>query len=237
MNSKFLLSLSLLLSSWFMASANGKLSFNAPNRTSLKVVIDGRKFYSNNNSLAIRNLNQGSYTITIYTLKGNDYNDFYNNGNTNRWKRVSTKQVIIRNNYLYDVTINRFGRVFYDQDYNYSHNNNGWGWGRRDNGSNDEEDFVVGNEVDFDSGFDENYNDVDFFKKPNQIGGPRGGMFGSNGMSANSFNKLKATAQNQTLETSRLNFLKQNVNNNFLSNTQIVELAATLNMETSKLDF
>lgn len=233
MNSKFLLSLSLFLSSWFMASANGKLSFNAPNRTLLKVVIDGRKFYSNNNNLAIRNLNSGSHTITIYTLKGNEYNDFYTNGNSNRWRRISTKQVIIRNNYLYDVTINRFGRVFYDQDYIY--NNSDWGWGRRDN-TDDEEDFID-NEVDFDNGFDENYKDIDFFRRPNQTGGPRGGIFGSNGINTNSFNKLKETAQNQILETSRLNFLKQNVGNNLFSNSQITELAQTLNMETSKLEF
>lgn len=234
MNSKFLLSLVLFLSSCFMASASNKLSINAPNRTTLKVVIDGRKFYSNNNSLSIRNLNPGYYTITIFTLKGNDYNNFFNNGNNNRWKRVSTKQVNIRNSYLYDVTINRFGRVFYDQDYNY--NTNTWGWGRGNNNDNDDEDFV-GNEVDFENGFDENFNDWDFFKNPNQQGGPRGGFFGNNAMNANSFTKLKETAQNQTFETSRLSFLKQNVTNNFFNNNQIAELAQTLNMETNKLEF
>lgn len=234
MKAKFLLSLSVLLNCWLMASANSKLSFNAPNRTTLKVVIEGRKFYSNNNSLAIRNLQPGFYSITIYTLKGNDYNDFFNNGNNNRWKKVSSKQVNIRSNYLYDVTINRFGRVFYDQDYSY--NNNGWGWGRRGENNNDDDDLTA-NEVDFDNGFDENYNDWDYFKKPNEQGGPRGGFFGNNAMSSISFTKLKETAKNQTFETSRLSFLKQNTSNSYLNNNQIADLAGLLNMETNKLDF
>jgi len=240
------------------ASAKSKLTVSTTMPTAMKVIIDGQKFYSQDNYISIRNLQPGYHNISIYYIKtGRDFNNFFNNGNGSYWKKAASRQVVVRNNYQYDITINRFGRAFYDQDYYYSNNNNNNGWrtdGSNTEASDDDEEFdTPDNSFDFNSGYNEDYNDVDFFKKkPNNVVGDNKNYNNTNNynddrnnnynnkykpMSNEMFAQVKQTLQKTSFESSKLSIAKQVLDNNTISISQVKEIMNILAMETDKLDF
>lgn len=214
------------------AQFQSKLTVNSTSISAIKIIIDGRKYYSNNNILKIKNLKPGYHNISLYYLKQKDYNKYYDFGYSNLWKKAFTKQMFIRNNYIYDITINRFGRSYFDQELIYKRNNNGWD---SDDDANDEFDV---NEIDVFDGFDENEDDWDIFKKQSRGDGKN--YFATNNrivLSNATFSQIKATMQNQSFDNSKLNFAKKSIKNYSINTSQVIELMNILNSETNKLDF
>ena len=218
------------------ASANSKLSVSTTMPTAMKVIIDGQKFYSQDNKICINNLQAGYHSITVYYIKnGRDFNNFFNNGNNGFWKKAVSKQVTVRNNFEYDITINRFGRVFYDQDYCNNNNNNIW-----DN--NDIEDGFNNNNFDYNNGYNEDYDDWGYFKK----GVGKSNLPNNNnnfsqlnmvGIPNKLFEQIKQTMQQQSFESSKLEFAKQSLDKNNINTNQTKDLINLLFMETSKIEF
>ena len=218
------------------ANAKSKLSISTSMPTAMKVVIDGHKFYSQDNSLTINNLQPGYHDIAIYYIKnGRDFNSFYSNGNNGYWKKAVSRQVVVRNNFQYDITINRFGKAFFDQDYYYGSSNN---WD--DDDYNDNNNYYDYNDND---GYNENYNDWDYFRKggDNKNSQQNTNPIRNNNylpaMNSNIFNQVKQTMQEQSFESSKLTFAKQVLDKNSISTNQSKELVAMLAMGTDKLDF
>ena len=222
------------------ANAKSKLSISTTMPTAMKVVIDGHKFYSQENSLTINNLQPGYHDISIYYIKnGRDFNNFYNNGSNGYWKKAISRQVVVRNNYQYDITINRFGKAFFDQDY-YNSNNN---W-------DDEDDYNTNNynnnnyyDYNDNNGYNENYNDWDYFRKNNDgknnnqnINPIRNNNY-LPAMNSNLFNQVKQTMQETAFESSKLEFAKQSLDKNSITTNQAKEMIAMFTMEMDKLDF
>lgn len=217
------------------ANAKSRLSVSTSMPTAMKIVIDGHKFYSQDNIITINNLQPGYHNIAVYYIKnGRDFNNFYSNGNNGYWKKAVSRQVVVRNNYQYDIIINRFGKAFFDQDY---YTNNGW--------NDDDDDYYNNNNYyDFDdnSGYDENYNDWDYFRKSNdgknnqQNTSPIRNNY-LPAMNNNLFNQVKQTMQQQSFESSKLEFAKQALDKNSITTGQTKELISMLTMGTDKLDF
>lgn len=219
----------------FNANAAAKLSISTAMPTAMKIIIDGQKFYSQDNKISINNLQAGYHSITVYYIKnGRDFNSFFNNGNNGYWKKAVSKQVSVRNNYVYDITINRFGRAFFDQDY-CNANSNHW----------DNDDMQDGNDdygFDYNNGYNEDYDDWGYFKRgegknhlPNTQNNQQN--LGSAVISNSLFEQIKQTIQEQPFESSKLSVAKQSINKKNISTTQAKDLLDLLSMETSKLDF
>lgn len=241
------------------ASAKSKLTISTTMPTAIKVVIDGQKFYSQDNYLSIRNIQPGYHSISVYYIKtGRDFNNFFGSGNNSYWKKAVSRQVSVRNNYQYDITINRFGRAFYDQD-NYYNSNSNYGW--RTNGSNtndaDDDEFdTPDNSFDISNGFNEDYNDLDFFKKKpnvvvddnknhnnNNYSDDRNNNFNNSNtsnykpMSNEMFTQVKQTLQKTSFESSKLNIAKQILDNNSISTSQVKEIMSLFTMQSDKLEY
>ncbi|MFY7963772.1 MAG: DUF4476 domain-containing protein [Chitinophagaceae bacterium] len=247
---KQILHTTVVLASMFLSlnvNAKTKLSINTTMPTTMKVVIDGRKFYSQDNNINIRNLQPGYHNISIYYIKnGNDFNSFYNNGNSGYWKKAISRNVVVKNNYQYDITINRFGKAFFDQDY-YSNNY----YYRGDGGNveeNEDDNDAVSYDFESNNGYDENYSDLDYFKKQginvqnHNVPTPSNyyNNYNNNGnkvMSNQIFNQVKQTIQQQSFESSKLDFAKQSLDKNYITTNQAKEIANLFKMESNKLDF
>lgn len=235
----------------FNANAKTKLSISTTMPTAMKVIIDGHKFYSQDNSISIKNLRPGYHNIAVYYIKtGREWNNYYNNGNNNYWKKAVNRQVLVKNDYVYDITINRFGRAFYDQDYYYNNGRHyGWKEGKENNeeyDDYDEMDNSFNSNFDFErDGVDEDYNDWDYFKKqPNKSDE----KFNNNNdygnyktynqpMTNQMFNGLKETIQQTNFETSKLQVAKQSIDKYSINTYQVKEIMSLLNMEIDKLEF
>jgi hypothetical protein len=224
------------------ANAKSKLSIGTSMPTTMKVIIDGRKFYSQDNILSISNLQPGYHNISVYYIKnGRDFNSYYSNGNNSYWKKAVSRQVVVRNNYQYDITINRFGKAFFDQDYySIGYYRGGSKEENDDDNSNSNYDFEDNN------AYDEDYNDLDYFKNKggNNLNIPpiRNGIYNNNNNSYNAmsnqmFNQVKQTISRQNFESGKLDFAKKSLDKNSISTNQAKEIINLFSMEITKLEF
>lgn len=213
------------------ANAKSKLSINTAMPTVMKIIIDGQKFYSQDNNININNLQVGYHDISVYYIKnGRDYNNFFNNGNSRYWKKVVSKQLVVRNNYQYDITINRFGKAFFDQDYSYSNDD----WNDDDYYTNSHDDF------DYNDGYNEDYDDWTYFKKNDNKANTNNNSIKNNylpAMSSTMFAQVKQTLEQTSFESSKLDFAKQSLDKNSVTTSQVKQMMSMLTMEMDKLDF
>lgn len=137
----------LILSANVFASFNeSRISITTMTNVPIKVIIDGRQVQENNGTIRISNLNPGYHRIQIFS--GNR-----NNGNRDRRERgrgnnnqqgdlIYNSTLNVRSGMHTDILINRFGRVFVDEqpfdnryDDDWDRNNNG-GWNNNGNNNN-----------------------------------------------------------------------------------------------------
>lgn len=124
---KHLFTLLLLVTASISSMAyNNRLSISSTdNNAGLQVYVDGRLQNSNqrySRSIEINDLRSGYHSIKIYKqhYRGNGWGNGRHNRNL---KLLYSGNVYIRNGYHTDMVINRFGRVFTDE--NALHNRNG----------------------------------------------------------------------------------------------------------------
>lgn len=210
--------------------ANSKLTINTPANSTLKVIINGKKYFSSNNLITIKNLQPGYHTLSIFYIKNkNDFHHFYNYGSTNLWRKVVQRQVLIRESFVYDITVNRFGKPFFDQQEQNS------GFWRTSNDSNEDDTMEDETENwDVNNGFDDNFNDVDYFRKTNSNSFNYG--FASAIMPMNQFNTMKQTLKNQSFENSRVDMAKKIIDKNWFTTHQMKDLVQLFDFENNKLD-
>ena len=153
----------LLLSSLFslslLAYDGSRLSISTvSNSTDLKIEIDGRKFAMQDNSVTLSNIAEGYHQVKIFREKrrNRDWNrddDRNRNDDRNRdddrgrggngggffgqrQEVIYASSVYIKRGFHTDITVNRFGKVFVDEQrmdrndgyYNEDDNGNGGGW-------------------------------------------------------------------------------------------------------------
>lgn len=219
MKKMFTLLSALLVSVLVMAGApQSRLTISSLSNKILRVVIDGRTVTDrnrNDQTIAVDNLNSGYHSIKIYELRqrqrwgrGNDYG--YGSDNNYTLTSIYDGRFFVRNNYHIDIVVNRFGKVFVDEQFV----NGNW-----NNDRDDDDDHGYGN-----GGWNNGNN-----------GGWNNNGY-SNNMNASSFEQFKQTLRNESYDNSRVNQAKQVMAMNYFSAAQIKELVSLFTYESNKLD-
>lgn len=210
-----LLASSILAIVVFAAEARPKssLTIRSVDRSDLKVVIDGRRFEPDHNSITVKGLDAGYHKVKIYkernnglfTIFGKKYEVIFNGTITTKPRR----DVI--------VFIDRFGKVTINND----SRNGGFGRNDRDNRRWDDDD----DEFDFDRGH--NYGDYD--NRDNR------GNYGSS-MNDREFSRVLQSIEKEWLESNKLKSATQIVKNNMLTSAQVKQMLILFSFENNKLD-
>ncbi|MDB5201759.1 MAG: hypothetical protein JWQ27_1168 [Ferruginibacter sp.] len=196
----------------FAAPPQTKLTINNAGNMQVTVVVDGNTYSSNSRSnydeddIVINDLRAGYHNVKVYQQIASR-----GRGNNRNQRLLYDANVYVKQQYHVDITINRFGKAFVDEqqlartydDNNYG-NNNGNGYG---NGNN------------------------------NGWGNSNGG-YNANGqvMNARSFEQLKQAMRSESFEETRTTMAKQNIAANLFSASQVKELVMLFNFEANKLE-
>lgn len=181
-----------------------KLTISATSITNIRVMVDGNKIRANNNTVLLDNLKEGYHTVKVYRLRNNNRID--PNGN---YQLVYSGNIYLKPRYHVDVTINRFGKAFIDEqhisaDYYNEDDNDDWG-------SND------------------HYND-----QQNQGGWNNNEV--NRPMNTTTFTQFKQALRNESFDDTKLAMAKQVIAQNYLTSAQVKEIAGLFTFEDNKLD-
>ena len=101
------------------------------NNMNLKIELDGQRLRLSENSITLKNLNEGSHNFRVYRAKRNDY---FNNRFDAGYEIIYATSVYLSRLYQVDISINGSGKVFMDtyridsdNEY-YTTNNSGYGF-------------------------------------------------------------------------------------------------------------
>lgn len=141
----FTLFTSSLFTLSLLAFDGSRISVTSVNsQKDLKVEVDGRSFFMQDNAITISNLAEGYHDVKIYSEKRKDRNEDIRSFDFKRGARMEliySNSVYLKRSTLLDITVNRFGKVmmderrmdrnddFGDEDY-YGNGNTGWNGGR-----------------------------------------------------------------------------------------------------------
>jgi hypothetical protein len=226
----------LLLSSLFSIAAlamydDPYLSISSFNTSKdLQVEVDGRRYYfDKENSITIRNLRTGSHTIKITKEKkrGNNNNRVFDILGSKR-EVVYNSRINLRRGYDFDITINKFGKVFTDEGR--IEDDNGWNTDRdrdRDWDNNDpdrDRDVDINRDRDQDRDYDRDNRDRnDDYNRGRE-------------MSNADFSSVKETLRREMFENTRVDLAKQAINSNLFTTQQVKEMLQLFTFENNKLD-
>ncbi|ANE50369.1 DUF4476 domain-containing protein [Flavisolibacter tropicus] len=91
----------------------GKLTITLASKSNMQVVVDGRAYQQNDNSIVLNDVQPGNHRIQIYKA--------YRNGNGNGRGRNDRNELLyattvqVKPNYHVDVMVNRFGKALVDE--------------------------------------------------------------------------------------------------------------------------
>ena len=115
MKKTFTLLAAMLLSVVMYAFPNpSKLSISSTDNSDIRVIVDGNKYRSNNNEVIVNNLTGGYHAIRVYQLKNGGSGSYYGY-QKNNYRLVYNNSVYIKPQYYVDITINRFGKAYVDE--------------------------------------------------------------------------------------------------------------------------
>ena len=222
MKTIFTLLSSLILSVAVFAAAPPKkmsmLSVTSASQGDIRVIVDGKRFEPNDNSLVISNLESGYRMVKVYRQKNAGmYNIF-----GRRYELVYNASVYVKPRVNLILSIDRFGRTVASEQFIPSGRGNGRDWGRdHNNGRNndwDDDDYDYdndGNWGDYDGGYNNNYNRA---------------------MSDRDFNQVLINISKEWLEANRMKSASNIISSNFLTSMQVKQLIHIFTFETNKLD-
>lgn len=189
----------------FAERSQARLSITSMSKTPIRVIIDGERIQDQDNTIRISNLSPGYHRIQIY-LAGNNQRRQWGTANQ-QGRMIYNGTVNAQNGMHTDIIVNRFGRVFTDEQpvdnrYDDEWNNNG-SWNNNDgwnNGSNNS------------TGWGQSMNNE-------------------------RFQQLKQQVRKESFDNNRLSMLKSVLPNNYVSAAQVRELAQLFDFERNKLEF
>lgn len=211
MKTIFTLLTSLFISiTMFAADAKPKSSLfiQSQNNGDVRVIIDGRRFEPNNNSLRIDGLEAGSHAVKIYQQK--------NNGNFNlfgkKYQVVFNGNVTVRPRANVMITVDRFGNANISDS-------------RNTNNRNDRN---------YDKGWD---NDQSYdFDRGNRFGDYDNQSAYSGTMNDRDFKRVLESINKEWLESNKLKSAIQIVSTNKMTTAQVKEMLWLFSFENNKLE-
>nr|WP_294906247.1 DUF4476 domain-containing protein [uncultured Lacibacter sp.] len=203
----------------FAAFDEARLSITTMSNEPVRVMIDGRQVQQGKREIRISNLSPGNHRVQIYSISNRRKGLFGNN----RDELIYNSNVNIRRGMHTDIIINRFGKVFIDEqrmdnryDDEWNNDRGGWnndGWGNN-NGNN--------------GGWNNNNN---------------GGWGNNNGNNRNQpmdyqrFQQLKQSVERSNFDKDKMELLRSVLPNNPVNAQQVKELAYLFSFEQGRLDF
>ncbi|MEP7238182.1 MAG: DUF4476 domain-containing protein [Ferruginibacter sp.] len=94
--------------------AQSKLSISTTGNSDIRVMVDGNKYLANNNVVMVNNLKSGNHSVKIFRLNNERYRN-QGNGRNNNYQLVYSNNLFVKAEYHVDITINRFGKAFVDE--------------------------------------------------------------------------------------------------------------------------
>lgn len=209
----FVLSISL-----FAATAKPKstLTIQSADRTAIKVVIDGRRFEPNDNTMRIQGIEAGSHQVKIYRQKNNGLFSILGS----RYEVIFNSTVSVQPRSNATINIDRFGRAVVS-------NSRQGGWNNRDR------DWDRNDDYDFDRG-----------NRAGDYSNDRGGRYGdydnnygyNNVMTSQEFNQVLQSIDREWLESNKMKSASQIVHTNNLTSAQVKQMVMLFGIESNKLD-
>jgi hypothetical protein len=203
----------------FAAWDDARLSITSMSNTPVRIMIDGRQVQQGNREIRINNLSPGIHRIQIYSTN-------YNNsrrkglfgGNNNRDELIYNNSVNIRRGMHTDIVINRFGKVFIDEERIENRNDDNWndndrnngGWNNNSGWNNDNDNSGWGND-----NRDNNYGTV---------------------MSYERFQQLKQSVEREISDKNKMDLLRSTLPYNRVNAQQVRELAQLISFEQTRLE-
>lgn len=211
MKTIFTLLASLIMSvSLFAADAKPKsaLAVKSADYSDVRVVLDGKRFESNSNSITIQDLNSGVHTVKVYREKSNGILGLFGKG----YEMVYNTALNIKAGTLVQITVDRSGRTSITET-------------RMNNGRND-----------WDRGRDYG-RDRDFsFDRDGQWGDYDQGYGYERAMNDREFSSVLQSISKEWLESNKLKSATQIVRTNNLSAAQVKQLVLMFSFESNKLE-
>ncbi len=101
----------------FAAWDDARLSITSMSNTPVRIMVDGRQVQQGNREIRINNLSPGIHRIQIYgNINNNNKRRGVFGNNNNRDELIYNNSVNIRRGMHTDIVINRFGKVFIDEE-------------------------------------------------------------------------------------------------------------------------
>lgn len=196
----------------FAAEARPKssLTIKSADRSDLKVVIDGRRFEPNHNSITVKGLDAGYHKIKVYKERNNGLFTIFGK----RYEVVFNGTITTKPRTDVTIFIDRFGKTTIASDRKNGRNDRD---NRRWNDDDDEFDFDRGN----------NYGDYDDRNN-------RGGYESS--MNDREFSRVLQSIEKEWLESNKLKSATQIVRNNMLTSAQVKQMLILFSFENDKLE-
>lgn len=221
MKTIFTLLSSLILSVAVFAAAPPKkmsmLSINSASQGDIRVIVDGKRFEPNDNSLVISNLQSGYRMVKVYRQKNAGMYSIFGK----RYELVYNASVYVKPSVNLVLSIDRNGRTVASEKFIPSgRGGRDWGNGRNNDRNNDwdDDDFDYdrdGNWGDYDGGYNNNYNRA---------------------MSDRDFNQVLVNISKEWLEANRMKSASNIIANNFLTSMQVKQMIHIFTFESNKLD-
>jgi len=193
-------------------SRGTKLTVSTTGNMPVRVMVDNNKYSSGNGQdVTVRNLTTGFHTVKIFIRRsGRGFgNGQGNNGYQNGYQQVYSSQVYIKVNTHTDITVNRFGKAYVDEQ-------------QMGNGYYDEDDEDWG-----DNG---NWNG-----NGNGNGNGNWGGYQQQAMDSKVFDQFKQTLRNEGFDDTRANLAKQTISANYFTVAQVKEILGLFSFESTKL--
>ena len=200
--------ISFLLISTLTYADHVRLSITSLNKSPIRVMIDGQVIKDKDNDFRISNLNPGMHRIQIFNerKKRNSWN--WGNNNNQNGQVIYNGTINARYGMHTDIIINRFGKVFIDEqpidDRDENWNNGNW---NNNNGNN-------GN-------WNNNNGNNNGWNQP---------------MSNERFQQLKQMVQREAFDDNKMEIIKSAIPSNYISSNQVRELMMQMSFERNKLE-
>ncbi len=213
MKTFFTLLTSLFMSIAVFAAAKPQsiLTIKSADNSDIRVVLDGKRFEPNDNSIMLRGIDDGHHTIKVFKQKRNGF--FNMTGK--RYELVYNTSINVKKRTHLFITIERNGRISMQENKikkDWDSQDHAW-----DNGRDDR------NDRDYDFDRDGQWGDYD-----NHEGY-------ASGMNDREFTSILQSIEKEWLESNKLKSASQIVKTNSLSTAQVEQLILLFSFENNKL--
>jgi hypothetical protein len=215
MKQTFTLLLAFLISiSLYAYPPASKLTISSISQAPLRVMVDGSRYKANNShTLMLSDLMPGYHTVKIYQRMRN-FKPSPGNSNGG-YRLVYNATIFVRANYHVDITVNRFGKAFKDEqpiNGNYYDNDDDWA---DDNWNNNNEWNENGWDDDWNNNSNSNFNRA---------------------MTTQQFERFKTSLSSESFDNTRMNIAKQVLGANYVTSAQVKEMLSFFSFENNKLE-